>query len=210
MKPLDRPFLVAITGGIASGKSIVSKWFEDHKLRVIYADKIGHKLFEEQSVKNQIEEIFGNEVIVQNRIDRAKLGQIIFNSSDKRKQLNELLHPQIKKKIQLIIDESSDEILIFEIPLLFENQLQEAFDLTVNISAKKDLRVKRIIARDRTTRDLAQKRIDSQMVEKEKQKLTDINITNNEDVDILHLQLNQLVELINRSEKKAVKKLSDQ
>jgi len=209
MKHPDRPFLVAITGGIASGKSIASKWFEEHDFKVIYADKIGHKLFKEQNVKNQIEVIFGKEVIVQNQVDRAKLGQIIFNSPAKRKQLDELLHPVIRKRMQLIIANSSDKILIFEIPLLFENRLHTVFDFTINISAKKDLRIKRIVARDGITRESAQKRIDSQMPENEKQKLADINIDNDEDVDTLFLQLNQLLELIRKSEKKAVKSLLD-
>jgi len=209
MKHPDRPFLVAITGGIASGKSIASKWFEEHDFKVIYADKIGHKLFKEQNVKNQIEVIFGKEVIVQNQVDRAKLGQIIFNSPAKRKQLDELLHPVIRKRMQLIIANSSDKILIFEIPLLFENRLHTVFDFTINISAKKDLRIKRIVARDGITRESAQKRIDSQMPENEKQKLADINIDNDEDVDTLFLQLNQLLELIRKPEKKAVKSLLD-
>ena len=209
MKRPDRPFLVAITGGIASGKSIASKWFEDQNFKVCYADMIGHNLFKEQHFINQIKEVFGKEVVIQNQVDRTQLGQIIFNSPDKRKQLNELLHPEIRKRMQKIIAESSDKILIFEIPLLFENQLQTAFDLTVNVSANKDLRIKRIIARDKINRELSKKRIDSQLPENEKQKLADINITNNEDIDNLHLQLNQLVELINKSEKKAVKKLSN-
>lgn len=111
--------------------------------------------------------------------------------------------------MQLIIDKSSDKILIFEIPLLFENQLQAAFDFTVNISAKKDLRIKRIMDRDCITRDLAQKKIDSQMPENEKQKLADVTIKNNKDLEVFQRKLNQLVELINKSEKRTVKKLLD-
>jgi len=120
MKHPDRPFLVAITGGIASGKSVVSKWFEDQKFSVFYADQIGHELFEDQYFKIEIEDIFGKEVINNGSVDRAKLGDIIFNSVEKRKQLNELLHPEILKKMQQIINASLKEILIFEIPLLFE------------------------------------------------------------------------------------------
>ncbi len=63
MKHLDRPFLVAITGGIASGKSVVSKWFEEQSFSVFYADKIGHELFEDKYYINKIEEIFGKDII---------------------------------------------------------------------------------------------------------------------------------------------------
>ena len=58
MKHPDRPFLVAITGGIASGKSVISKWFEEQKFSVFYADKIGHELFKDQYFKIRIKDIF--------------------------------------------------------------------------------------------------------------------------------------------------------
>ena len=144
MKHLKRPFLVAITGGIASGKSIVSKWFEGQNFSVFYADKIGHELLNEQYFVNEIKGIVGKEITFNNLIDRKKLGEIIFNSEDKRKQLNKLLHPEIRKRMQQIIDTSSQETLIFEIPLLFENGLQKAFDLTINISARNEIKIKRI------------------------------------------------------------------
>lgn len=209
MKHLERPYLVAITGGIAAGKSIVSKWFEDNHFKVYYADKIGHELFKDQYFIKRIKEVFGIEVIVQNQVDRAKLGQIIFNAAGKRKQLNELLHPKIRKKIQQIIDRSSEKILIFEIPLLFENGLQDAFDLTVIISAKEELRIERIMNRDSIAQDSARKRIDTQMPELEKQELADVKITNNADLETLYLQLDKLVKHINKFENKDVRRIID-
>ena len=156
MKHPDRPFLVAITGGIASGKSIVSKWFEEKNYLVFYADKIGHELLNDKYFKNKIEDVFGKDIIINGSVDRAKLGKNIFNSASKRIQLNEVLHPEIRKRMQQIINTSSQEVLIFEIPLLFENGLQKAFDLTINISARNEIRIERIIKRDGITKDSAQ------------------------------------------------------
>jgi len=209
MKHPDRPFLVAITGGIASGKSITSKWFERQKFSVFYADKIGHELLEDKYLNNIIEEIFGKEVITNGSVDREKLGEIIFNSAEKRKQLNELLHPEILKKMQQIIDASSKEILIFEIPLLFENGLQKAFDLTINISTRNEVRIKRILERDRITEKAAQKRINTQMSELDKKKLANIDITNEKDIDELYLQLNKLLKYIKKLTKKDVIKITE-
>jgi len=192
MKHPDRPFLVAITGGIASGKSIVSKWFEEKNYLVFYADKIGHELLNDKYFKNKIEDVFGKDIIINGSVDRAKLGKNIFNSASKRIQLNEVLHPEIRKRMQQIINTSSQEVLIFEIPLLFENGLQKAFDLTINISARNEIRIERIIKRDGITKDSAQKRINSQMSELDKQKLADINIVNESDLDNLFLQLQRL------------------
>ena len=193
MKHPDRPFLVAITGGIASGKSVVSKWFEDQKFSVIYADKIGHELLEDKYFKNKIKEIFGKEVIINRTVDRIKLGEIIFNSADKRKHLNELLHPEILKKMQQIINASSKEILIFEIPLLFENGLQNAFDLVINIWTDEEIQLKRLMKRKFMIRDKALKWISSQMPAFEKQKKADINIENNATIIALKNNLDKVL-----------------
>ena len=209
MKHPDRPFLVAITGGIASGKSVVSKWFEEQKFLVFYTDRIGHDLFNDQYFKNKIEDIFGKEITIDGSIDRAKLGEIIFNSADKRKQLNELLHPEIRKRIQQIIETSSNKIIIFEIPLLFENGLQNAFDLTINISARNEIRIKRIMERNKISKETAQKRIDSQMSEPDKQKLVDVNISNEKNIEELHLHLYKFLPLIKKLKKKNVKKITE-
>ncbi|MDP8204532.1 MAG: dephospho-CoA kinase [Candidatus Tenebribacter mawsonii] len=208
MKHPDRPFLIAITGGIASGKSVASKWFEEQNFTVIYADKIGHELYKEQYFIDQIEKIFGNDITITGSVNREKLGETIFNSEVKRKQLNKLLHPEIRKRIQHIINTSSQEILMFEIPLLFENDLCKAFDLTVNISARKDLRINRIMRRDGLTKESAVKRVDSQMSEIDRKKLADINIVNDSDVKNLILQLKELIKTITKLEKKDVTEIT--
>ena len=204
MKHPDRPFLVAITGGIASGKSVVSNWFEEQKFSVFYADKIGHELFEDQYFKNKVEDIFGKEVISNGFVDRIKLGEIIFNSAEKRKQLNELMHPEIIKRMQKIIDGSSNEILIFEIPLLFENSLQKAFDLVINIWTDEDTQLKRLMKRMSMTRDKALKSISSQMPTSEKKKKADVNIENSTSLNSLEDKLNNIQLIINKRKFKKV------
>ena len=207
MKHPDRPFLVAITGGIASGKSVVSKWFEEQKYIVFYADKIGHELFEDDYIKNKIEDIFGKEVIINGSVDRNKLGEIIFNSADKRKQLNELLHPEILKKMQQIIDINPKEILIFEIPLLFENHLEKAFDLVINIWTDEETQLKRLMNRENMTRAKALKRISSQMATFEKKRKADINIENTSSFSLLEDKLNNIKQIVNKRKFKEVVKL---
>jgi len=204
MKHPDRPFLVAITGGIASGKSLVSKWFEDQQFSVFYADKIGHALFKEQYFKAKIEDIIEKEVIINDSVDRTKLGEVIFNSAEKRKQLNELLHPDIRKRMQQIIDASSKEIIIFEIPLLFENGLQKAFDIVINIWTDEKTQLERLMKRTNMTRDKSLKRIYSQMLTSEKKKKADINIENSTSLKLLEDKLNNIQLIINKRKFKKV------
>ena len=204
MKQPSRPFLIVITGGIASGKSVVSKWFEKHDFPVFYTDKIGHELFEEQYFKNEIEKIVGSEVIINNSIDRVKLGEIIFSSKDKRKQLNELLHPEIIKRIQLIIDTSSNKIIIFEIPLLFENNLNKAFDLVINIWTDEETQLRRLMNRKMMTREKAMQQISSQMPTNEKREKADINIENTSTIYSLKNKLSNLQSIIDKRKFKEV------
>ncbi len=111
--------------------------------------------------------------------------------------------------MQQIIDTSTNEILVFEIPLLFENGLQNAFDLTINISARNELRIKRILKKNKMSKDAAQKRINSQMSEFDKQKLVDVNISNESNIEELYLRLHKLLPLIKKIKKKDIKKITE-
>lgn len=204
MKHPDRPFLVAITGGIASGKTVVSKWFEEQNFSVFYADKIGHELFDDQYFINKIKDIFGKEITNNGFVDRAKLGKIVFSCADKREQLNELLHPEIRKRMQQIINTSTHEILIFEIPLLFENHLENAFDLVINVCTDKETQFKRLMNRGIISKEEALQRISSQMPASEKQKKADINIENNTSINSLNEKLSNILLIINKRKFKEV------
>ena len=78
MKQSNRPFLIAITGGIASGKTLVSRWFEEKGYKVVYADKIGHKFLDDEDIINKLTEKFGEDILDNKKINRKKLGQIVF------------------------------------------------------------------------------------------------------------------------------------
>ncbi|MEA2097203.1 MAG: dephospho-CoA kinase, partial [Candidatus Cloacimonadota bacterium] len=118
-------------------------------------------------------------------------------------------HPLSDLRMQQIIDTSSREVLIFEIPLLFENGLHKAFDLTINILARNEIKIKRIMKRDGIKKDIAQKKINSQMPELDKQKLADINIVNESDLDNLFLQFQRLLPHLKELKKKDIKKITE-
>ena len=194
MKQYKRPFLIAITGGIASGKSIVSRWFEEKGYKVIYADRISHFLLEKEEIKQKIREKFGNGVFNINKVNRKKLGKIVFNSPEKLAFLNTLLHPQVRIKIQRIIDEEDSKILIIEIPLLFESRLEKCFDLILNVFSEEAIQVKRLITRNDISEQEALKKIRNQMPGVEKYNKADINIINNTSKGYLFKQLYEIEE----------------
>ena len=208
MQNFDRPFLVAITGGIASGKTLVSNWFAEQDFTVYYSDKIAHEVLQQPEVIVRLKELFGDAIICNNEIDRRKLGELVFDDANLLAKLNKIIHPQVYIEIQNIILLSDSDFLVFEIPLLFENGLQNAFDLTINISARNELRLKRIVERDEMTENAASKRIKSQMSEFDKQKLADVNIANEGDIEELFLRLHNLLPLMKKLKKKNVKNIS--
>ena len=222
MKQSNRPFLIAITGGIASGKTLVSKWFEEKGYEVIYADKIGHKFLDDEDIIDKLMKKFGKEILDNKKINRKKLGQIVFESKEKLSFLNQLLHPKIRKEMQRIIDgceelntSSKDlcqvpiqvPILIFEIPLLFENKLEKAFDLVLNISSEKTIQIQRIIKKRKISEKRAKQIIDSQMSDFEKQKLADVNIRNNTSLENLFERLDNQLQIIKKMKHRNIKRL---
>lgn len=202
-----RPFLIAVTGGIASGKTLVADWFADQGFEVHYADKIAHDIMNEPEVAAKIIQTFGAEILQEGVIDRQKLGRIVFHDPTKLKKLNDILHPLVRNEMKNLISVSNSSHLVFEIPLLFENGLQNAFDLTINISADTNLRIERIEKRDKLEREKILHRMNAQMSDFEKQKMADVNIANNSTIEALKQNLQNLLPLFKKLKKKEVRDL---
>ena len=205
----QRPFLIAITGSIASGKSIASKWFEDKGYKVYYADKIGHEILKNPEIISNLVTEFGIEILKNGKIDRRKLGEIVFDNPEKLKFPNKLLHPIIRTEMQKIIDTSNSEILFFEIPLLFENGLEKGFDLIINVSSKRENQIKRLKKRDGILKEKALKKINTQMPDDEKQKRADMNIFNNNEIEDLISNLEKFYNSMGNYHRKKIKRLID-
>ncbi|MCD4818267.1 MAG: dephospho-CoA kinase [Candidatus Cloacimonetes bacterium] len=196
MKPDHRPYLIAITGGIASGKTEVSKIFQKNNFTVYFADKIGHNVLEQRKIIDMLVKNFGKEICLNGKIVRSILGEIVFNSSSRMMILNNILHPSIYKKMDEIIEKSKEKFLVFEIPLLFENNLQKSFDLTINVVSDCENQLRRQLLRDEISLKKAEKKMESQMASTEKRKLADINIENNGKISNLKIMIEKVIKKI--------------
>jgi len=172
---------IVITGGIATGKSTVSKIFEEFGFTVIDADKIAHK--ELENSKDKVVEVFGKDILSQGKIDRKKLGSVVFADEKKRYKLEEILHPLIRDRIKKEAKKAEKEgkRYIFDIPLFFESGKYEA-DKVLVVYAPKQMQLQRIIKRDKLLAKDAQRRIDAQMDIEEKRLKADIVIDNTKDL----------------------------
>ena len=173
--------IAGLTGGIASGKSTVSNYFREFGAEVLDADVVAKELSEKEENVAKIIEIFGNEILDENgNISRKKMRERAFLEKDKLKQLNELLHPQVievfKNKKE---NTKEDEIVIFDIPLLFEAGMENLCDTVIVVYISKRVQLERMMKRDRHGIDLAERIIESQMSMSDKIDKADIIINNN-------------------------------
>lgn len=171
--------IVALTGGIATGKSVVADILEQMGCYIHHADKIAHQLMEPQKPAwNRIVNHFGQKILNKNKtINRKRLGAIVFNDEKERNFLNRILHPLVLKKkkevIQNIQKRRSHKIFVSEAALTLEAGFGSFFDKIVVVYCRPEIQIKRLMERDQTGREQAIKRINAQMPPGDKLKYAD-------------------------------------
>lgn len=176
--------IIGLTGGIASGKSTVSRALQDLGAIVIDADEVAHTIIEPgKPAWEDIVEHFGSEVLNPDQtIDREKLGAIVFNDPARLQVLNQITHPrvgeQFKQMIKNIKSQQSDAVLFIEVPLLYETHMDRICDEVWVVWVDEETQIQRLMKRDGLSREDALKRIDAQMSLDEKAKRADVVIDN--------------------------------
>ena len=182
----------AITGNIASGKSAVEEILKNAGEIVIDTDKISHELLNEN--KEVIEAFKNYDILSEGKISREKLGKIVFADKNLKKALEDILHPQIKKKIQYFFEQNMDKERVFvAVPLLFEVKMQDMFDKIIFIYCDDKIRLERLIQRDGYDIEHAKNRMKSQQNQDGKVKYSDIVIYNNSTPDELERLVKKLI-----------------
>ncbi|MFX4209682.1 dephospho-CoA kinase [Aliarcobacter butzleri] len=176
---------IALTGGISTGKSTVCNLLKLHGFLTIDADKIAHKLLDENSSK--IEEMFGKEYVENEKVLRKELGKIIFSNEENKLKLEALLHPLIKEEIikESKIYEEQNKPYFVDIPLFFE-KMHYPISKSLVIYTPKELQIQRLMKRDNIDEKEAKLKISNQMDIEEKRKLANMVIDNSK--DLKHLQ----------------------
>ncbi len=170
---------VALSGGIASGKSVVAKVLEDLGCYIHRADIIAHELIAPgKPAWKKIVNHFGQKILSDDKtINRARLAKIVFEDKDERRFLNQLLHPLVlekkKKAIKALRREGRYKIFISEAALTIEAGFADFFDKVVIVYCKKETQVKRLMDRDSISRKEAFKKIKAQMKPEKKLKYAD-------------------------------------
>jgi dephospho-CoA kinase len=174
--------LVALTGGIASGKSTVARRLEEHGAVIVDADQVARQVVEPgEPALARIAAEFGPEVIAPDgSLDRAALGSIVFSDPEGRQRLNAITHPAVLERSRALFAAAAqadpDAIVVYDIPLLVETSRGDEFDLRVVVHAATETRVRRMIELRGMTREEALHRINSQATDTDRFAIADVVI----------------------------------
>ncbi len=175
--------VIGITGGIGSGKTIVSQIFGKLGIPVYEADKAAHQLYDKYpEIKEQVRKEFSEEVIDKNgRIIRKKLGEIVFSDEKKLSILNNIVHPFVKTDFtEWLKSKKGHPYVLKEAAILFESGTDENCDKVISVVSPMELRISRIRERDHKSRPEIESIISKQMKDEERIERSDFVIYNDE------------------------------
>ncbi|RTY88917.1 dephospho-CoA kinase [Flavobacterium sp. RSP49] len=171
--------IIGLTGGIGSGKTTLAKYFESFGIPVYIADAEARKMMESAVILKAIKNEFGSSVFEINLLNREKLAKIVFEEPEKLEKLNAIIHPAVKKHFdQWILQQETAPFIIYEAAILFESGRDKECDFIITVTAPLELRIQRVIDRDKSNRDLVLKRINTQLTDKQRIDKSDFVIHN--------------------------------
>jgi len=190
-------YAIALTGGIATGKSTVASLLSLNGMRVIDADTISHEILDAST--EWVRETFGDEYIDSSKPNRSKLGSLIFADDEKKRALEEYLHPKIKEEIEKrsIKQDSFKFPYLIDIPLFFEKNSYDIKDSVV-VYTPKEIQLERFMKRNGYTKEESLRRINSQMSIQEKKNRASWVIDNSKDLKHLQNEVEEFVEKIKK------------
>ncbi|NLB52931.1 MAG: dephospho-CoA kinase [Syntrophomonadaceae bacterium] len=181
--------IIGLTGGIASGKSTVSKTLESLGAIIINSDEVAHSIMHPyKPAWYDIVKRFGREVLnADETINREKLGQIVFNDAKLLKELNQITHWRVaeryKEDLRQIKMKNPDAVVVMEIPLLYETHAERICDEVWVVWVDRETQLDRLMKRDNISQENALKRIESQMDLDEKARRADVVIDNRHSIE---------------------------
>lgn len=194
--------IVALTGGIGAGKSLVAQYFSELGARVVDADQLARIAIERGSAGfDEVVMRFGENILRNGDIDRKALGEIIFRDAQAKADLEAIIHPRVRELFfEVVADLGPDEILIYEIPLLVETKATNNFDQIITVESELELRKNRLIKRGMFISEI-EARLAAQASPAEREAAATYVIENNGDEDQLLRKVENLWEELQRLSK---------
>jgi dephospho-CoA kinase len=193
---------LGVTGGVGSGKSTVAKILEKRGARVLDADAIVHELYRGGSLVDAIAQAFGPETrTASGAVDRAKLGEIVFREPQRRRQLEQLVHPEVRARVQREIDSLRRQgfagMVVVDAALLVETPHPYPLDALAVVAAPREARLARLEARG-MSRDEAERRMKAQTTDEEKERRADLILRNDGTIEDLEARIDKMLRALGR------------
>jgi len=189
--------VVGLTGGIGSGKSLAAQFFAELGALVIDADQLARDAIERGSEGfDELIATFGDSILNNGLVDRRALGELVFRDSEAKTKLEGIIHPIVRREFEEAVQSlEKDQVLIYEIPLLFETKARERFDYIVTVEADMQLRKDRLLKKGLRNSEI-ESRIAAQASREERMSIADQVFENNGSEDELLRSVENLWELL--------------
>ena len=192
--------LIGLTGGIASGKSTVSRLLVKHGALLVDADQVARDIVEQgQPALKEITSFFGQAILHEDgSLNRAALGAIVFSDKDKLAKLESITHPAIRKRMLSTIERYKEEnpnaIIVADVPLIYETNQMHLYEAIVVVYVPRDIQIERLAVRNDITQDVAASRVDIQMDIEHKKALADYVIDNSGSLEQTEKQVIEFIQ----------------
>ena len=194
-RQMSRPVIIGCTGGIGSGKTNVVKTFEGLGIPGYDCDSRAKELYDEDAaLLAEVARVAGDDVVVEGRLDRRALAAKIFSDADLLARLESVVHPAVIRDFSRWLQEQSSKLVIFESAILLDKPyLREMPDYVLLVTAPRELRIERVMARDGLSREAVERRMANQISDEQRRKYADYILETN-DRDAIIPQLLSLIQ----------------
>jgi dephospho-CoA kinase len=184
---------LGVTGGIGSGKSTVCKIFKLLDVPVFEADRVAKELLNSNvEIKNELILLFGNNIYeTNNKLNKEMLADLIFNDESLLEKVNNLVHPAVRNEFNLWLQKQNSKYVVHEAAILFESGFYKMMDFTILVFAPKELRIERVVKRNKIQPEMVESRINKQWNDDDKRELASFELVN----DNKHLLIPQILEI---------------
>jgi len=193
--------LIGVTGNSGTGKSIICELYKELGAHFISCDELGWEVLKESYIIEKIKEEF-EEVVEEGTVNKEKLGDIVFNDKDKLKILNEIVHPELLKKLKISIESPKEKIIVVDGALIFEWRIETWFDYIILLTSTLEDKKKRLKA-EGLSEEIINGRLNSQGDSNRFVKFSDFIIENDGDLESLKNNAKWIWDKVTKTRKKS-------
>jgi len=191
--------IVGLTGGIGSGKSTIAEYMHSKGIPVYIADDQAKKIMDDPEIVKKVREIFDENVVENEKLNRKKIAELVFSSPNLLQKLNEIIHPAVKESFdKWLKNNKKSNFVVKEAAILFESGSYKDCDKIILVTAPQEIRIERVMNRDKVSRDQVLDRMKNQWSDEQKAEFSDYIIDNTDlsislkEVDLILKELNKM------------------